>query len=107
MRRISFSSTPSAAAASCTVAKNSSAVTRLEQDDCTSAPPGATSPTADLVRRAYARNAFGTSARRCANDGPAATTPRRWATGALGALAVATTATAARRHSRPYKGEAK
>jgi CubicO group peptidase (beta-lactamase class C family) len=38
---------------------------------------------------------------------PATTNPRRWATGALGALAVATTATAARRHSRPYKGEAK
>ena len=37
----------------------------------------------------------------------ATTNPRRWATGALGALAVATTATAARRHSRPYKGEAK
>jgi CubicO group peptidase (beta-lactamase class C family) len=38
---------------------------------------------------------------------PATTNPRRWATGALGALAVATTATAARRHSRPSKGEAK
>jgi CubicO group peptidase (beta-lactamase class C family) len=38
---------------------------------------------------------------------PATTNPRRWATGTLGALAVATTATAARRRRRPYKGEAK
>jgi CubicO group peptidase (beta-lactamase class C family) len=38
---------------------------------------------------------------------PATTNPRRWVTGALGALAVATTATAIRRHRRPYKGEAK
>jgi hypothetical protein len=38
---------------------------------------------------------------------PATTNPRRWATGALGALAVATTATANRRRRRPSKGEAK
>jgi hypothetical protein len=38
---------------------------------------------------------------------PATTNPRRWATGALGALALGSTATAARRHSRPSKGEAK
>ena len=38
---------------------------------------------------------------------PATTNPRRWATGALGALAVATTATASRRRRRPSKGEAK
>jgi CubicO group peptidase (beta-lactamase class C family) len=37
---------------------------------------------------------------------PATTNPRRWATGALGALAVATTATAARRRRRPSKREA-
>jgi hypothetical protein len=37
---------------------------------------------------------------------PANTNPRRWATGALGALAVVTTATAARRRRRPSKGEA-
>ncbi len=35
---------------------------------------------------------------------PARTNPRLWMTGALGALAAATTATAVRRHSRPYKG---
>jgi CubicO group peptidase (beta-lactamase class C family) len=34
---------------------------------------------------------------------PATTNPRRWATGALGGLAVATTATAARRRRRPSK----
>jgi CubicO group peptidase (beta-lactamase class C family) len=38
---------------------------------------------------------------------PATTNPRRWATGALGALAVGSTARAVRRRSRPSKGEAK